>query len=90
MRPCGWAATTQSHISIELEGDVKMLMTHYRIHLVNGEVIHMAECTEDDTQPFLKRFQEAKPDAILKCGMTDGPQAHIPVQKILYISTFRE
>ncbi len=50
----------------------------------------MAECTEDDTQPFLKRFQEAKPDAILKCGMTDGPQAHIPVQKILYISTFRE
>lgn len=67
-----------------------MFVTHYGIHLMNGEVLHITECTIEDKHPFLKKFRETKPEDILECGMADGPRVYIPMQNILYISALAE
>lgn len=65
-----------------------MHVNNYRIHFVNGQVIHAAEATEepDFEMDMIERFREALPDGMLEIGTEEELQAFIPVKNILYIS----
>ena len=65
-----------------------MHVKNYRIHFVNGQTIHAAECIEesDFEMNLIDRFREALPDGMLEIGTEDELQAFIPARNILYIS----
>lgn len=64
-----------------------MYVTYYRIHFINGQVMNVAECSEEEaTLNLISRFQNALPDGLLMLGSDDMPQEFIPANNILYIS----
>lgn len=68
-----------------------MIVTYYRIHFMNGEVLNVCECREDeDCADLIDRFYEALPEGVLQIGQEDMPQYFIPVDNILYISRIPE
>lgn len=69
-----------------------MYVIYYRIHLVNGQVLHVAECREPDqtNQDLIERYHNNLPDGLLEIGCDDGPTAFIPASNILYITRVSE
>lgn len=64
-----------------------MYVTYYRIHFINGQVMNVAECSEEEaTLSLISRFQNALPDGLLMLDSDDMPQEFIPANNILYIS----
>ena len=57
-----------------------------RIHFINGEVLEIAECREDDKEcQILERYRSALPDGLLHIGNQLWGERFIPVSNILYI-----
>ena len=68
-----------------------MIVTYYRIHFINGEVLNVCEAREDEEiADLIHRFYEALPEGVLQIGPEDMPQYFIPVDNILYISRIPE
>lgn len=67
-----------------------MVITHYRIHLVNGQVIRAAERRTEEQKDLLDRYREALPTGTLQIGLDAPPTAIIPVANILYVSRVRD
>ena len=68
-----------------------MIVTYYRIHFINGEVLNVGEAREDEEiADLIDRFYEALPEGVLQIGPEDMPQYFIPVDNILYISRIPE
>ena len=68
-----------------------MIVTYYRIHFMNGEVLNVCECREDEEcADLIDRFYEALAEGVLQIGPEDMPQYFIPVNNILYISRIPE
>lgn len=68
-----------------------MIVTYYRIHFINGEVLNVCEAREDEEiADLIDRFYEALPEGVLQIGPEDMPQYFIPVDNILYISRIPE
>ena len=68
-----------------------MIVTYYRIHFINGEVLNVCEAREDEEiADLIDRFYEALPEGVLQIGPEDMPQYFIPVNNILYISRIPE
>ena len=52
-----------------------MIVTYYRIHFMNGEVLNVCEGREDeDCSDLIDRFYEALPEGVLQIGQEDMPQ----------------
>ena len=57
-----------------------------RIHFINGEVLEIAECREDDKEcQILEGYRSALPDGLLHIGNQLCGERFIPVSNILYI-----
>ncbi len=64
-----------------------MFVKVIRIHFVNGEVLPIAECTEDEGESkILERYRKALPDGLLYIGNAECGEMYIPTSNILYIS----
>lgn len=65
-----------------------MYVTYYRIHFINGQVMNVAECSDDENGglSLISRFQDALPDGLLVLGTDEMPQEFIPANNILYIT----
>ena len=65
-----------------------MHIEHFRIHLINGQVIHVAEGRTDEEEEcdLIERFRDALPEDLLEVGADTLPTAYIPANNILYIS----
>ena len=65
-----------------------MHIDHFRIHLINGQVIHVSEGrnTEEAENDLIDRFRDALPEGLLEVGADTLPTAYIPANNILYIS----
>ena len=74
-----------------MKGGLKVIVTYYRIHFINGEVLNVCEAREDEEiADLIDRFYEALPEGVLQIGPEDMPQYFIPVDNILYISRIPE
>ena len=74
-----------------MKGGLKVIVTYYRIHFINGEVLNVCEAREDEEiADLIDRFYEALPEGVLQIGQEDMPQYFIPVDNILYISRIPE
>ena len=74
-----------------MKGGLKVIVTYYRIHFINGEVLNVGEAREDEEiADLIDRFYEALPEGVLQIGPEDMPQYFIPVDNILYISRIPE
>ena len=68
-----------------------MIVTYYRIHFINGEVLNVCEGRDNEECPdLIDRFLMSLPEGILEIGQDDMPQNFIPVDNILYISRIPE
>ena len=69
-----------------------MYVTKYRIHLMTGQVIHVAEgrTSKEAEKDLVDRFKEALPEGVLEIAHGSFPNAFIPVTNILYISRVSE
>jgi len=68
-----------------------VILTHYLIHFINGEVLHVSECKKDDDEMDLAdEYIASIPSGILQVGKEGMPQLYIPVENILYISLIPE
>ena len=64
-----------------------MFVKVVRIHFVNGEVLPIAECVEDESESnILEKYRKALPDGLLYLGNLDSGELFIPVSNILYIT----
>lgn len=64
-----------------------MYVNFVRIHFINGEVLPIAECTEDEDEcKILERYRKALPDGLLYIGNKECGELIIPVSNILYIT----
>ena len=59
---------------------------HYRIHLINGDIITAWEPVKEDGKDLITRFGEAEPDDLLEIGDDTSSKAFIPVRNIMFIS----
>ena len=59
---------------------------HYRIHLINGDILTAWEPIKDDGHDLITRFGEADPDDLLEIGDDPGIKAFIPALNIMFIS----
>ena len=59
---------------------------HYRIHLINGDIITYWEPVKEDGHDLITRFGEADPDDLLEIGDDPGIKAFIPALNIMFIS----
>ena len=65
-----------------------MRLQEYRIHLINGRMIHAAEEVSIPHDKRLhNRYMNAKIDEVLTVGSEETARAFVPVRNILYIST---
>ena len=66
---------------------IDMFVKVIRIHFVNGEVLPIAECMEDEgDSKILERYRKALPDGLLYIGNEECGEMYIPTSNILYIS----
>ena len=64
-----------------------MFVKIVRIHFVNGEVLPIGECVEEDEEcKLVERYRKALPDGVLHVEELDNSELIIPVANILYIS----
>ena len=64
-----------------------MFVKIVRIHFVNGEVLPIGECVEDECESnILEKYRKALPDGFLYLGNMDCGELFIPVSNILYIT----
>lgn len=65
-----------------------MCFQEYKIYLVNGQVVKVAEdvCRPSE-QRLHNRYKACRQDGILSVGSADTSLAFIPARNILYIST---
>ena len=60
---------------------------HYRIHLINGDIITAWELVKEDGKDLITRFGEAEdPDDLLEIGDNASSMVFIPVRNIMFIS----
>ena len=58
---------------------------------INGEVLPIAECREDDGEcQIVERYRNAPPDGMLCIGNKECGELFIPVSNILYIGVESE
>ena len=64
-----------------------MFVKIVRIHFVNGEVLSIGECVEDECESnILEKYRKALPDGLLYLGNMDCGELFIPVSNTLYIT----
>jgi len=65
-----------------------MHIDHFRIHLINGQVIYASECrtTDEAEYDLIDQFRDVLPEGLLQVGDGTTPTAYIPANNILYIS----
>lgn len=74
-----------------LERLILMNVYFVRIHFINGEVLPIAECREDDGEcQIVERYRNAPPDRMLCIGNKECGELFIPVSNILYIGVESE
>lgn len=59
---------------------------HYRIHLINGDIITAREPVKEDGKDLITRFGDADPDDLLEIGDNASSMVFIPVRNIMFIS----
>ena len=64
-----------------------MFVKIVRIHFVNGEVLPIGVCSEEEEEcKLVERYRRALPDGVLYIGDLVDAELIIPVSNILYIS----
>ena len=59
---------------------------HYRIHLINGDILTAWEPVKEDGHDLITRFGDADPDDLLEIGDNTSSIAFIPDRNIMFIS----
>lgn len=68
-----------------------MYIARYRIHLINGQTIHVSEGRKDrEAKDLIERYKDALPEGLLEVAPGNFPTAYIPASSILYISKVSE
>ena len=62
-----------------------MIHCHYRIRLINGEVVRVSESVETEEDRLITQFKKLSENEVLRIGFDSFHNAYIPVRNILLI-----